>query len=88
MESFQIVQRRNCIELRPTVIVTKKYIFLFSNVFHEKSFKHQKIILLINFILALTYFHIASYQILKNHAIIINYESLLRGKDSLQLNRF
>ena len=41
-----------------------------------------------NFIFAPTFFHIASYQILKNYAIVINYKSLFQEKDSLQLDRF
>ena len=44
-------------------------------IFHEKNLKHKKIILLINFIFAQTYFLIASSQILKNDAILINYGS-------------
>ena len=56
--------------------------------FHEKNLKHRKMILLINFIFAPTFYLIASYQILKNYVILINYESRFQGKDSLQLNRF
>ena len=56
--------------------------------FHEKNLKYRKIILLINFIFSPTFFLIASYQILKNHAILINSESLFQAKDSLQLNSF
>ena len=41
-----------------------------------------------NFIFAPTFFLIASYQILKNDAILINYKSLFQEKDSLRLNRF
>ena len=33
-------------------------------------------------------FLIASYQILKNYAILINYKSLFQEKDSLQFNHF
>ena len=55
--------------------------------FHEKNLKYRKIILLINFIFAQTFF-IASYQIFNNYAILINYKSLFREKDSLQLNYF
>ena len=43
-------------------------------------------ILLINFIFAQTYFLIASSQIFKNDAILINLGSF--EKDSLQLDRF
>ena len=49
---------------------------------------NRKIILLINFIFGPTFFLIASYQILKNYAILINSKSLFQEKDSLQLNRF
>ena len=55
---------------------------------HEKNLKHKKIILLINFIFDPTFFLIASYQILKNCAILINHESLFQEKDSLQLKHF
>ena len=34
------------------------------------------------------FFLIASYQILKNHSILLNYKSLFQEKDSLQLNHF
>ena len=54
----------------------------------KKKLQYRKIILLINFILAPTLFLIASYQILKNDAILINYKSLFQEKDSLQLNHF
>ena len=47
-----------------------------------------KIILLINFIFDPTFFLIASYQIFKNYAILINYKSLFQEKYSLQLNHF
>ena len=55
--------------------------------FHEKNLKYRKIILLINFISAPTFFLIASYQILKNYTILINYKSLFQEKDSLQLHQ-
>ena len=57
-------------------------------IFHEKNLKHEKIILLINFIFAQTYFLIASSQIFNNDAILINHGSLFLEKDSLQLDRF
>ena len=50
--------------------------------------KHKKIILLINSIFAQTYFHIASSQIVKNDAILINHGLLFQEKDSLQHDRF
>ena len=56
--------------------------------FHEKNLKHNKIMLLINFIFAQTFFLIASYQILKNYAILINHESFFQRKDFPQLHRF
>ena len=55
---------------------------------HEKNLKNKKIILLINFIFAPTFFLIASYQIWKNYAILVNHGSFFQEKDSLQLNRF
>ena len=54
--------------------------------FHGKNLKYRKIILLINFISAPTFFLIAFYQILKNYAILINYKSLFQEKDFLQLS--
>ena len=44
--------------------------------------------LLINFIFAQTYFLIASSQIFKNDAILINHGSFFYEKDSLQLDHF
>ena len=49
---------------------------------------NTKIILLINFIFAQTYFLIASSQIFKNDAILINHESFFKRKDLPQLHRF
>ena len=43
---------------------------------------------LTNFIFTQTFFLIASYQILKNDAILINHGPFFQKKDSLQLNRF
>ena len=57
-------------------------------ILHEKNLKHRKIILLINFIFDPTFFLIASYQILKNYAILINHESFFQRKDVPQLHRF
>ena len=54
----------------------------------EKNLKHKKIILLINFIFAETFFLIASSQIFKNYAILINQGSFFQGKDSLQFDHF
>ena len=56
--------------------------------FHEKNLKYRKIILVINFIFDPTFFLIASYQILKNYAFLINYKSLFQEKDSLYFNHF
>ena len=55
--------------------------------FYEKNLKYRKIILLINFIFAPTFFLIA-YQILKNYAILINHELFFQEKVSLQLIHF
>ena len=44
--------------------------------------------LLINFIFAQTYFLIASSQIFKHDAILINHGSFFYKKDSLQPDRF
>ena len=57
-------------------------------ILHEQNLKHRKIILLINFIFAPTFFLIASYQILENYAILINYKSLFQENDFPQLHRF
>ena len=56
--------------------------------FHGKNLKYRKIILLINFIFAPTFFLIASYQILKNYTILIYYKSIFEEKDPLQLKHF
>ena len=63
-------------------------ILKFKIIFNEKNSKHKKIILLINFIFAQTYFLIASSQNFKNDAILINHGSVFEEKDSLQDNRF
>ena len=55
---------------------------------HEKNLKHRKIILLINFIFDPTFYLIASYQIFKNYAILINHESFFQREDFPQLHRF
>ena len=41
-----------------------------------------------DFIFALTFFLIASYQILKNDVILINHRSFFQEKDSPQFHRF
>ena len=43
---------------------------------------------LTNFIFNCTFFHIASYQIVKNGEILINRGSFFQEKDSLQFDRF
>ena len=53
-----------------------------------KKIKTKKIMLLKNFIFAQTYFLIASSQIFKNDAILINQDLFFQKKDSLQLDRF
>ena len=57
-------------------------------ILQEKNLKHRKIILLINFIFDPTVFLIASYQILKNYAFLINHKSFFQEKESSQLYRF
>ena len=57
-------------------------------IFHEKNLKDKKIILIINFIFAQTYFLIASSQNLKNDTILINHSSFSLEKDSLKLDSF
>ena len=57
-------------------------------ILYEKNLKHRKLILLINFIFDPTFFLTASYQILKNYAILINHESFFQRKDFAQLHRF
>ena len=42
---------------------------------------------LTNFQVCRTFFLIDSYQILQNHAILINYESFFQEKESSQLHR-
>ena len=66
-----------------------KIVFIHENLTSgKKNLKHRKIILLINFIFDPTFFLIASYQILKNYAILINHESFFQRKDLPQLHRF
>ena len=94
--TFKVVDPRK-LDLR------QKYIILLSRIailflkgyfgrekinFHLKNLKYRKIMLLINFIFNPTFFLIASHQILKNYAILINYKSLFQKKDSLQLDHF
>ena len=43
---------------------------------------------LTNFIFKIFFLYIASYQLLKNGAILINHGSFFQGKDSLQLDSF
>ena len=57
-------------------------------IFHEKNLKHKKIIWLINFIFVQSYFLIASRQIFKNNAILINHGLFFYEKDSIQLDCF
>ena len=70
---------------RITILLLKGYFERVKINFHETNLKYRKIILLINFIFAPTFFLIPSCQILKNYAILINYKSLFQEKDSLQL---
>ena len=57
-------------------------------ILQEKNLKLRKIILLIIYIFAPTFFFNASYQILKNYAILINHKSSFQEKDFPQLHRF
>ena len=70
------------------IIIKKGYFGKEKIILQEKNLKHRKIILLINFIFDQTFFLIASYQILKNYAILINHESFFQRKDFPQLYRF
>ena len=56
-------------------IIIEGLIWKRKDYFSWKRFDTQKIILLINFIFALTYFFISSSQIFKNDAILINHGS-------------
>ena len=73
---------------RIAILLLKGYFEREKIILHEKNLKYGKIISLINFIFAPTFFLIASYQILKNNAILINYKSHFEEKDSLQLKYF
>ena len=53
----------------------------------EKNLKHKKIIHSTIFIFTQTFLLIASYQILENDVILINYGLFFQEKDSLQINR-
>ena len=53
----------NFASLRITILLLKGLFESEKIIFHEKNLKHKKIILLINFIFAQTYFLIASSQI-------------------------
>ena len=70
------------------ILLLKGYFGREKIILHEKNLKHRKIILLINFIFDPTLFLIASYQILKNYAILINHELFFQRKDFPQLHRF
>ena len=58
---------------RIAILLLKGYFEREKIILHEKNLKHRKIILLINFSFDPTFFLIASYQILKNYAILINH---------------
>ena len=59
---------------RIAIILLKGYFQREKIILQEKNSKHRKIIPLINFIFNSTFFLIASYQILKNYAILMNHE--------------
>ena len=68
-------------------IILEGLIWKRKDYFTGNNLKYKKIILLINFIIALTFFLTVSYQILKNDAILLNHGSFFQEKYSLQLNR-
>ena len=68
---------------RIAILLLKGYFGREKIIFHKKNLKYKKIILLINFIFAQTYFLIASSQIFENDAIFINHGSFFYEKDSL-----
>ena len=74
--------------LRIAILLLKGYFKREKINLHEKNLRHRKIILLINFIFDPTFFLIASHQIQKNYAILINHESFFQRKDFPQLHRF
>ena len=94
--SFKVVDPRKLDLRQKSIILLSRIAILLSKGyfgrekmnFHEKNLKYKKLILLINFIFAPIFFLIATYQIFKNYAILINYKSLFQEKDFLQLNRF
>ena len=61
----------------PMTIYSKELYLLFIKVVRSQKLdlRQKKIILLINFIFAQTYFLIASSQIFKNNAILINHDT-------------
>ena len=65
---------------RIAILLLKSYFERGKIILQEKNLKYRKIIFLTNFIFDPTFFHIASYQIWKNYAILINYESLFINK--------
>ena len=73
---------------RIAILLLKGYFEREKIILQEKNLKRRKIILLINFIFDPTFFLIASYQILKNYAILTNHESFFQRKDIPQLDRF
>ena len=73
---------------RIAILLLKEWFDRKKIILHEKNLKHRKIILLINFIFDPNFFLIASDQILKNYAILINHESFFYRKDFPQLHRF
>ena len=85
---LELRQKQIILLSRIAILLLKGYFGREKINFHEKNLKYRKIILLINFIFSTTFYLIASCQILKNYAILINYQSLLQEKDSLQLAHF
>ena len=73
---------------RIAILLLKGYFEREKIILQEKHLKERKIILFINCISDSTFFLIASYQILKKYAILINHESLFQRKYFPQLHRF
>ena len=85
-QKLDLRQKQIILLSRIAILLLKSYFEKEKINFHENYLKYRKIMLLIKFIFAPTFFLIAAYQILKNYAILINYKLLFKEKDSLQLN--
>ena len=85
---IKVVRSRKLDLRHKQMILLSRIVILLLLLLHENNFKHRKIILLINFIFDPTFCLIASYQILKNYAILISQGSFFQEKYFLQLDRF